>query len=213
MGYQMPERLAFLESALQGLAFWIGHRRAYYSSYPLSESALVTEACNLIQAKLPTNLILRPEILYRRVFDATGTEIPDKARADLVILDSSAPDPYKSYVGDAVHFLFEVKRGGTSTKLINDDLRRLHAFKSKCRPEARAFFILASESSLPERFVDSEKGESKLHAHPIPGTKGVFHVRRTVKAAASFRNKKTAHYVSIAEVFSNSPARNEISKF
>ena len=213
MGYQMPERPAFLERALQGLAFWVGHRRAYYNSYPLSESALVTEACNLIQANLSEKQMLRPEILYRNMIDITDINIAKNARADLVIFDHNAPDPYKEYAGDAVQFLFEVKRGSSTTALINEDLRRLHSFKTKCRKGARAFFILASESSLPSRFVDSEKGISRLHAHKIPKTNGVFHVRRTVKAAASFKKKKTAHYVSIAEVFSDPPAKTQLPKF
>lgn len=152
-------------------------------------------------------------MLYRRIVDLTEIPISDRARADLVILDSSSPNPYKYDVTDAVHFVFEVKRGGAITKLINEDLRRLYYFKTKCRPEARAFFILASESSLPDRFVDPDKGESKLHAHPIPGTNGVFHVRRTVKAAASFRKKTTAHYVSIVEVFSTPPSKQRLPKF
>lgn len=36
MGYQMPDRPRFLETALQGLAFWIGHRQAMFPFYPLS---------------------------------------------------------------------------------------------------------------------------------------------------------------------------------
>jgi hypothetical protein len=40
------------ERALQGLAFWIGCRHSLYAHYPLSEGALVAEACNLIYANL-----------------------------------------------------------------------------------------------------------------------------------------------------------------
>ena len=52
MGYIMPERPQFLESALRGLAYWMGHRASYFNKYPLPEAALVTEGCNLIQANL-----------------------------------------------------------------------------------------------------------------------------------------------------------------
>lgn len=41
MGYDMPERPEFLESALQGVAYWMGYRRAYYRSYPIPEAAIV----------------------------------------------------------------------------------------------------------------------------------------------------------------------------
>lgn len=207
MGYSMPDRPKFLERALQGLAFWIGHRRAYYDSYPLPEAALVAEACNLIQAHITHEQILRPEVLYRRLIDISDTKISKNARADLVILDAHAPDPYNSFVGEAVQFLVEVKRAGVPDNLIDEDLKRLYHFKTKCRPEARAFLIMASENSLPKRFVDSDKGESRLHAHKIPGTTGVYHVRRTVKAAWSFRKKESAHYVSIVEVFSTPPVK------
>ena len=168
---------------------------------------LVSEACNLIQANIPHEQILRPEVLYRRLIDISDVEISDLARADLLILDSQAPDPYESFVGDAVQFVIEVKRGGVSDNLINQDLKRLYYFKTKCRQEARAFLIVAAESSLPERFVDPDKGESKLHAHPIPDTTGVYHVRRTVKAASNFKKIESAHYVSIVEVFSEPPAK------
>ena len=50
MGATLPERQKWLENALQGLAFWIGHRHSLFNGYPLVEGALVAEACNLIQA-------------------------------------------------------------------------------------------------------------------------------------------------------------------
>lgn len=198
----MPDRPEFLERALQGLAFWVGHRRAYYHSYPLTEAALVAEACNLIQANLGTNQILRPEVMYQRLADISDTDIGNLARADLVILDSQSPDPYKEFVGQAVQFVFEFKRASTSQLLINEDLKRLYNFKKVCMNEARAFLIIAAESELPDRFVDRNRGTSRLNAHKIAETGGVYHVRRTVKAASSFERKESAHYICIVEIFS-----------
>ena len=205
----MPDRLPFLEDALQGLAFWVGYRRAYYRDYPLPEAALVAETCNLIQSKLDKNQqILRPEVLYRRMVDIKqSVHLSTLCRADLAVLDAHGPDPYKSDVRDAVQFVFEVKRGNAPKAQIDQDLKRLVSFKQQCRPEARAFLIVASEASLPKRFVDPEKGRSKLHAHPVPETTGVYHVRRTVKAASSFDNKMTAHFVCICEVFAHPPKK------
>lgn len=198
----MPDRPTFLEDALQGLAFWIGHRRAYYRDYPLAEAALVSEACNLIQAKIDREQILRPEVMYRRLANTSKSpELADLCRVDLAILDSKSPNPYKANAWDAVQFVIEVKRASANEALVNKDLKRLLYFKQVCRPEARAFLIIASESDLPERFVDPDQGISRLHPHPIPDSDGVYHVRRTVKAASSFEKKTSAHYVCICEVF------------
>ena len=205
----MPDRLPFLESALQGLAFWVGYRRAYFHDYPLAEAAIIAESCNLIQAKITPDQRLCPEVLYRRLANTTGTkELSNLWRADLAILDANCPDPYQENVWGAVQFIFEVKRAKAPTAEIDQDLRRLFHFKKICRPGARAFLIVASEAKLPNRFVDPEKGESKLHAHNIPGTTGVYHVRRTVKAASSFKKKETAHFVCICEVFSEPPKKD-----
>lgn len=74
MRKSLPERQKWLEHALQGLAFWIGHRHSLFSGYPLTEGALVAEACNLIQANLPPDLILLPERMYRNLVP-NGTQI------------------------------------------------------------------------------------------------------------------------------------------
>jgi len=209
MGYRMPARPDFLVRALQGLAFWMGHRHAYFRSYPLSESALVTEACNLINANLKRGQILRPEVLYRRLANVSETDLSELARADLTILDAKAPDPYTNDVSEAVQFVIEVKRGSAADSLIDEDLRRLYRFLQVGRPGVRAFLIVASESKLPDRFVDPDKGVSRLHPHVIPNTDGVYHVRRTVKAATSFEKKENAHFICLCEVFASRPAKIE----
>ena len=94
MGETLPERQKWLEHALQGLAFWIGHRHSLFNGYPLVEGALVAEACNLIQANLPHQLILLPECLYRNLGQGPiGANIEDvtrESRADLVICSEAA---------------------------------------------------------------------------------------------------------------------------
>ena len=207
MGYRMPERPQFLERALQGLAFWMGHRSALFSEYPLPEAALVSEMCNLIQANLSGEQRLCPEVLYRRIVDIKGTVITKGARADLVIMDASAPDPYEQDIHHAVQFVFEVKRAASTVAAINEDLQRLYAFKKNCANKARAFLIIASEKKLPTRFVDEKSGQSRLRSHSIPKTSGCYHVRRTVKAAASFERIENANYVCIVEVFDKKPRK------
>lgn len=202
----MPDRPKFLEAALQGLAFWIGHRHSLFRSYPLPEGAMVAEACNLIQANLSDALRLQPECQYQRLV-APGVDlkgIGSLGRADLVIFSRHGE------VGEAnqferVHFVMEVKRGSATAASMNDDLKRLYTFLCATPTQARAFLIVVSESKAPRRFVAN--GKSILGTHPIPDSDGCFHVRRTVKAAASFSNKSSAHYVCLLEVFHVRPQK------
>jgi hypothetical protein len=208
VGYAMPERPRFLERALQGLAFWIGHRHSLFRSYPLPEGAIVAEACNLIQANLSDSLVLQPECQYKRLVPP-GVQVigvGDLARADLVIFsDAAKPTLRQGDVSPHVHFVIEVKRGSASKAAIDDDLRRLHSFLCATPTNARVFLIVVSESKAPNRFVS--EGKSRLGTHQIHSCAGCFHVRRTVKAAASFSNKSSAHYVCLLEIFRDRPRK------
>ena len=99
----------------------------------------------------------------------------------------------------------EVKRGSAAKAAIDEDLKRLHAFLRVSQTNARCFLIVVSESKAPHRFVS--EGASRRGTHGIPGCEGCFHVRRTVKAAASFSNKTSAHYVCLLEVFRDRPKK------
>ena len=202
MGTTLPERQRWLEKALQGLAFWIGHRQSLFSSYPLTEGALIGEACNLMQANLPHDLVLLPEIMYRHLVPiARSIEgVTGQSRADLVLCDRGADRVERNgNVSGLVRFVIEVKRGSAPNSEIDSDLRRLHNYLKSAVPQARALLLVVAESGAPARFVKS--GKSYLGKHAIPGTTGHFRVRRTVKAAASFSGRETAHYVSLIEVF------------
>jgi len=52
MGTKFEKRPIWAIRALQGVTFWIGHRRCLYKQYPLAEGALVAELCNLFVADL-----------------------------------------------------------------------------------------------------------------------------------------------------------------
>lgn len=41
---------SWVETTLQGLAYWMGYRQCLFHGHPLPEGALVAEACGLIQA-------------------------------------------------------------------------------------------------------------------------------------------------------------------
>jgi hypothetical protein len=203
----MPERPRFLETALQGLAFWIGHRQSLFWSYPLTEGALVAEMCNLIQANLSDTLSLWPEYLYRNLVPGNRRNAFEAlTRADLVIaLKQDGVRDRRADLSQQVQYVMEVKRAAAGKSLIDEDLRKLHRFLEATPTQARGLLIVISESKAPDRFV--EDGKSRLHTHDIPNCNGYFHVRRTVKAAASFSNKKTAHYVCLIEVFRERPQR------
>ncbi len=203
MGLILPERQKWLEHALQGLAFWIGHRHSLFKGYPLAEGALVAEACNLIQANLPGGLVLLPECMYANLVPAGGAVpgIGPLARADLVLCAEAAKEIGRDgNISAHTRFVIEVKRGDAAVRLINEDLRRLHGYLGVATAGTRCFLFIVSEGRAPARFV--EDGAARRGVHPIPATQGgTYVVRRAVKAAASFSGKESAHYVCLLEIF------------
>ena len=200
----MTERLKWLEDALQGLAFWIGHRYSRFYNYPLPEAALVAEACSLIQARLPSpDLILLPECMYKNLVPqgASNSKLFGQSRVDLVICDKSAK-PIRRHGGNIssdVNFVFEVKRGSAPKNEIDDDLSRLHKYLKASKSNTRAFLLLISERKAPCRFVN-KNGNSINGSKRISDTDGYFRVRRTLKAATSFKGINSAHYACLIEV-------------
>lgn len=198
----LPKRQKWLEHALQGLSFWIGHRHSLFNSYPLTEGALVAEACNLIQANLPHHLILLPECMYKNLVPPKTSikEVSGNSRADLVICsDNAKMTGREGNISQYVKFIIEVKRASAPNSEINRDLTRLHNYLKSTQNGSRAFLFVVSESLAPRRFV--KNGKSWLGTHQIPKCNGHYRVRRTVKAAASFSGKLSAHYVCLIEVF------------
>lgn len=190
MGQNLERWPSWAEASMQGLAFWIGHRRALFAGHPLPEAALVAEACNLIQAHLETGSRLEVERAYRDIVSPHRWRLngETRARADLVVRGPRGAIT-----------IIEVKRASAARQLIDRDLRRLAAAKAVL-PKSRCFLFVVSESRRPSRFV-SKKGKSVLKLQPIPGRPNEsFKVRRTCKAAAAFGGKSTAHYACIVEI-------------
>lgn len=196
------------KQALQGVTYWMGHRRCLYSKYPLAEGALVAEVCNLIHAHLPDRFTLTCEVQYSKLLPEaheTGADGPEdeiltqKARADLVV--SEGPLDFDS---GQLHpkFFIEVKRANAPKSQIDSDLRRLAEVRRKY-PAARAFLFVISEANRPRRFVN-EEGSSRKGEHAIPDmklSKGWFRVRRTWKAAHAFKTRDKAQYACLIEVY------------
>jgi len=177
-------------SALQGVTFWIGHRRCLYRHWPLSEGAIVAEVCNLIHANLPDKFHLQCEVRYSKIMDRWPDALGVRARADLVVTESEKPK-----------FVIEVKRGSASNADIDADLHRLAVAYGKLRT-IQAYLMLVSEAHRPTRFVDKE-GKSIRNAREVPKTKGLFYyrVRRTWKAAHAFNVREHAQYACLIEVY------------
>ena len=94
---------SWTREALQGVTYWIGHRRCLYRDYALSEGALVAEICNLIYANLPDDFVLMCEVQYSRLigYDERPTELTERARADLVVAEKESgtgTDPVPRFV-------------------------------------------------------------------------------------------------------------------
>lgn len=198
----LPERPRWLEIALQGLAYWIGHRQSLFGSYPLTEGAMVAEACNLIFANLPKDLVILPERLYKNmVSPATSTCFDETLlRADLVICDNHVNQTdSSSNIFGSIKYVIEIKRGSASNQLINSDLKRLYDFKEAYGFDIRCLMFIISEGNSPRRFV--KDGKSILAWNEIPDCLGYYRVRRTMKASPSFSNRVNAHYVCMLEVF------------
>ena len=194
----------WLDLSLQGLVFWIGHRRSLFSDYPLPEGALVAEACNLIQANLPSNLVLLPELLYRNLVpNAKRSSVKyqdDRSRADLVICsEDDGLGRKEGNISKHVEYVIEVKRASAPKKDINNDLYRLHKFLKSFPKDTkpRALLLVVSESGAPKCFVTN--GKAKRGQKNIPDCDGHCSVRRVVKA--SFSSKSKAHYACVIEVF------------
>lgn len=192
---------AWAERALQGITYWIGHRRCLYRHYPLSEGALVAEVCNLIHANLPDKHSLLCEVQYSSLIhrDEKPTELTVRARADLVVAEKA-----KNPEDEATpKFIVEVKRAAAPKAQIGADLRRLSAVRG-IRPDIRTFLFVISEAQRPTRFVD-EDGKSVLGRQAIPQSEGHFRVRRTWKAAHAYTKRDRAQYACLIEVYPPRP--------
>lgn len=191
--------------ALQGVAYWMGHRSCLYRHYPLSEGALVAEICNLIHANLPDKYELTCEVQYSKLLPEENEDddrkpiLTQKARADLVV--SAGKLDFENDDLDPRYFI-EVKRASAPKAQINADLKRLAEVKRKF-PNARAFLFVISERNRPTRFV-SDEGASIKGTHEIPGykkSKAHFRIRKTWKAAHAFKTRDTAQYACLVEVY------------
>jgi hypothetical protein len=188
-------------AALQGVCYWMGHRRSLYRHYPLAEGAVVAEICNLISANLPDSRELTCEVQYSKLSGlpeapkVEGKEeiTLERTRADLVVSEGSLDD------GAAPEYVIEVKRYSAGKREIEADLRRLAEIRHRY-PKTRAFLFVISEGKRPNRFLN-DKGNSLKGKLRIPDSKDHFRVRRTLKAAHAYTRWENAQYACLLEVY------------
>src|ERR1039458_7972154 len=91
MKTKLERQPVWVERALQGVTYWMGHRRCLYRDYPLSEGALVAEVCNLIYANLPEALQLLCEVQYSGFVESNPMPeiLRGRIRVDLVVAERS----------------------------------------------------------------------------------------------------------------------------
>ncbi|RTD94154.1 hypothetical protein EJO68_10120 [Variovorax atrisoli] len=200
----------WLKSALQRLAFWVGHRCTIYSDWALTEGALVAELCNLIHAHLGDKYSLHCEEPYKKfVKQNKYAQIGDGARVDLSVWETIQEPEGKRKIP---RFAIEVKRAKSASSLINRDLVRL-AEIAEHNSRIRAFLCVVSERHLPTQFV-TPRGYRRGGIFPIEGTSSSYQVISVLKATAFLKevNLDRAHYCCTIEVLSNEFIEEELQE-
>lgn len=186
---------SWMSDVMQGICYWIGHRKSYYRQHPLSEGALTAELCNLIASGIDGTLSC--ETPYKSLVK----NLKSRERLDILIDES--------VTGGQV-IAIEVKRGSASKVDINKDVIRLAALK-KANQQYRTFLMLVSEDKLPQQLpwiAEDQAGHTTIKAN----TKTIIlhdesaepyiclKVRRVCKAMGSTKPKQV-HSAILVEVF------------
>nr|GEU29185.1 hypothetical protein [Tanacetum cinerariifolium] len=189
---------AWLGQTLQGVSFWVGHRRSIYSAYELSEGALVAELCNLLHAHISENYRLRCEELYKKFLPkgVCWPQVGPKARVDLSIWERFRHSDSPRFK-QRILYAIEVKRARASTAEIDQDLYRLAGIVQNS-DGIRAILCVISEGTRPKRFTTTQ-GTRKIGDVPIPNTNCVYQVIVVKKAAEIYGDRDRGHYACAIE--------------
>ena len=159
----------YIWNAMQGLAYWIGYKKRLYQYYSLSESAIVTEFCSLLQAGLNNNEIVLCERQYRNFFnkvpkelkrcrmDVTVAEISEQSlitKKDLISNENKKKDAFLKEIAKVV---FEVKLLDSPKSLKEIDFESLKKVKDN-NGDVVTYFLLVSEDKIPCKFVNTTTG-------------------------------------------------------
>ena len=172
---------------LQGLTYWLGYSRVYYSKSLLKEGAITAEAVKIIHSKLKEDKV-ECEVMYKEIVENGDW---GNKRVDIVIFNKNNDKP---------KYIIEVKRGNVSNTKIDEDLKRLKDVIENSN-RIRTFLLLVSENKLPNKYV-TEKGVAVIKTFNLENNVS-YKVRRICKASSSFKIKNNANYAGLIEVFKN----------
>ena len=195
----------WLTNAMQGICYWVGHRRAYYRHHSLVEGAIVSELANLINSQIGKNDQLHCEVQYADILEDQVPGVDRKIRLDMVV----RTDPVEGKYDLEKITVIEVKRGNAAKEDVIHDITRLAALK-EVMPEISAYVLIVSENKLPTQqpwIKKDEDGTTKITANteimslhtPNGGIAAKFKVRRVCKALASTQ-PKSGHTAILIEV-------------
>lgn len=195
----------WLTNAMQGICYWVGHRRAYYRHHSLVEGAIVSELANLINSQIGKNDQLHCEVQYADILEDQVPGVDRKIRLDMVV----RTDPVEGKYDLEKITVIEVKRGNAAKEDVIHDITRLAALK-EVMPEISAYVLIVSENKLPTQqpwIKKDEDGTTKITANT--GVMSLFSrngniaakykVRRVCKALASTQ-PKSGHTAILIEV-------------
>ncbi|MBF0239895.1 MAG: hypothetical protein HQM12_19520 [SAR324 cluster bacterium] len=222
---------SWANSALQGIVYWVGYRDSYYRHHLLSESAIVSELCNLINANMDQENRLYCEVMYQDL-NCTENELKQK-RADLVIKrvnttqdakfqeNPESKNEGKEPPKEFIECVIEVKRfvpqqaryhvpsTGKQYTQISKDLERLQKFLDKQPDSLRAFCILVTHHIRPDKFITENGMARKIkEMNGVPcRVLRVWRAMHSVKKRSSVENQpqNRTHYACLIEVFRSSP--------
>lgn len=160
----------YIINAMQGLAYWIGYKKRLYKYYSLSESAVVTEFCALLQAGLNENEYVLCERQYCNFFSKQRKDYK-RCRMDVTVAefdDSEDRSFAKNVIGAQskqklgvlkkyAKVVFEVKLLNSPDGLKKEDFSRLKSIKDE-NPDIITYSLLISEDKIPKKFVNEISG-------------------------------------------------------
>ena len=195
---QTQTDIKWLDRPLQGLAYWMGLRDCYFDNYPLGESALVAELCNLLASKAPARrggkrMVVAPEhaLAYLRREPLPGGRGRHPA-VDLVLgwrrKGPGGIDPV---------LCIEVKRRSAGD--YEEDLDRLADARRVGGGRWRGLVVLTSQGERPHEFLGATGRALRRLRTTAAGT--WYRARRIYKALSTRSEKSSKGYwVTLLEI-------------
>ncbi len=172
---------------LQGVAYWIGHRRCMYRNHHINEGAIIVELCNIMNAHLPKGMLIKCERRYPYTKHANTNA--RRQVADIVIYKR-----IKETKKIRPKYIIEVKRSKAGKKRIKDDLEKLTKSRS-CNNNIRHFLFVFSENATTTDDFNEIWNDTSTNEHPLTLQPEVY------MASPGLGPSADAHYSHAIEVW------------